>query len=446
MTSAWNQSGRKNEFVELGDSSNLGAFDRLRVAETFSLNISKFEYSKDLHQWPELITGAASATHLPLESANQLDVTAAVNDKVTKQAKCYSQYQPGNSQLIMATGVFGAQESGIVKRAGYFDDLNGVYFEQSGGDYFIVLRTSTSGSPTETRVVQANWGIDDFIIKDKVGKTTQNPSKKTIDFTKSFIFLVDLEWLGVGRVRCGFVHDGIIYYAHEFLNAGSLDKVYMQSASLPLRYEVENVGGTNTGSMKQICSTVKSEGGQEIFGVPHVAARSFYSGVAVPDTSATTGAYTPILSIRPRKLFHSKDFRGVTRPVEFEFFVEGNFPIEYILVHDGDLVKGGGTPVPLVDADWTPVADETNDVPSATEYTIVATGIDETTGHIHNEGFAAAAVKGNTTIGADVQTVIDLCNGIDIDDRSQADTYTLAARAKGGTPTVSAVLRFVEIR
>jgi hypothetical protein len=451
MTSAYSQTGGVNQSVEFGDSSSIGAFNRLRVAEVLSLNISKFEYSKDIHSWPELATGVGTATHLPDEAANLLEVGATANDKITKQSKCYSQYQPGNSQLGMFSGVFGDFETGISKRCGYFDDDNGIIFEQDGVNdvYNIILRSSTSGSPVDTKITQADWQVDIFQLQDKEDITTKNtnPSKKRINFTKSFIFFIDLEWLGVGRVRGGFVQDGIIYYAHEFLNAGSTDKVYMATASLPIRYEVENISGTNTGSMKQICSTIKSEGGQQIFGVPHVAARSFYEVKTVLDTSgAGDGSYTPILSIRPRKLFHSKDFRGVIRPVEFEFFVEGNFPIEFILVHDGDLVKGGATPVPLVDGDWTPVADETKDVPSATEYTLVATGVDETTGHIHNFGFADAAVKGVPTIGEDVQTVIELCNGIDINDRAETDTYTLAARSKGGSPTVSAVLRVTEIR
>jgi hypothetical protein len=39
----------------------------------------------------------------------------------------------------------------------------------------------------------------------------------TLDVTKTQIFIVDLEWLGVGRVRLGFVIDGKIYYCHEIL-------------------------------------------------------------------------------------------------------------------------------------------------------------------------------------------------------------------------------------
>jgi len=445
MTSAWSQAGNRNANFQLGDSSNLDAFGRLRVSQPFSLNISKFEYSVDHHYWPVLITGAATENHLPNESTVQLDVTAAAGDKIIKQSKYYNQYQAGNSQQGMPSTVFGDHQSGIRKRVGYFDNNNGLFFEQYNGEYAITLRTSTSGSPVDTeRIVQSDWNIDHFQYNSSPKDDPENPSKKNFDFSKSFIFFVDIEWLGVGRVRCGFVIDGISYYAHEFNNAGIKDKVYMATASLPLRYEIENIGGTNAGSLKQICSTVKSEGGAEVFGVPHTAYRSFYDAVAVPDTSASTGAYTPILSIRPRQTFHSKDFRGIITPVEFEVFVEGNFPVELILVHDGTLTKGAG--VPLVAGDWTPIADEAADVPSATEYTLVPNAIDISTGHVHNLGFASADVKGAPTPGGDIITRLFLANGIDITDRTQADTYTIAARAKGGSADCSAVIRVAEVR
>ena len=38
----------------------------------------------------------------------------------------------------------------------------------------------------------------------------------------------------MGRVRCGFDVAGVIYYAHEFLNANVLAVPYMQTASLPI--------------------------------------------------------------------------------------------------------------------------------------------------------------------------------------------------------------------
>lgn len=436
MASIWqriNQALGRN-YVSIADGPDKDAFNRIRVSQTFTLLSKKLEYYENDHDFPELVTGTGSTTYLTNQSAVQLNAPAD-GDSVIRQSHAYEQYQPGNSQLIFATGAFGDHQTGITKRVGMFDDKNGIFFEQSGGDYHFVIRTNsgadggTPGTPKElSRVSQSSWNIDTL----KVGSKTDNPSFKRIDFTKTFILIIDLEWLGVGRVRIGFVQDGVIYYAHEFVHAGYLDRVYMSTASLPLRYQIINSGGVD-GTMVQICSTIKSEGGQEVFGVAQVARRSFYNAVAVPDTSAGSGAYTPIISIRPIQTFKTLDFRGKIKPIEFEVFVEGNFPIEFILVHDGALTG----------ASWTQVTG--TEVESATEYDISATAIDLTNAHVHNFGFAVSDVKGTTTLGTDILTEIFLCNGIDITDRTAADVYTIAARAKGGTPDVSGHIRIAEL-
>jgi hypothetical protein len=73
-------------------------------------------------------------------------------------------------------------------------------------------------------------------------------------------------------VRCGFVLDGEYYYCHEFNHANALDAVYMTTAVLPLSYAIRAVA-TVSGSMKQICSNVASEGGYEPAGAIYITGR-----------------------------------------------------------------------------------------------------------------------------------------------------------------------------
>lgn len=423
--------GNHSQLVKFGDSVSLDAFGRLRVAQPFATVNSKFEYWVDSHAWNELPAGSASpSTHLPNESSVQMNVTSSAGDKLTRQTGDHQQYQAGNSQLFFASIVFGAIEPGIRKRVGYFDDENGIFLEQTDTGYSLTLRTFTGGSADDAnRIDQADWSVNTFDI-NQPDHSRVNPSGKEIDFTKSIIFWLDMEWLGAGRVRCGFVQDGQLYVAHEFVHSGKLDKVYMSSGSLPIRYEIENVAGTTTGSMKQICSTVKSEGGSEIFGVPHVA--------VVDEVVVDEGALIPLITIRPRAEFFSKPNRGTVIPIEFELFVQGNFAIKFLLIHDGDLVE------PTGGATWIDVADEAAVMPSITEFNTNMAGISG--GHIHNAGFAAGANKGSATGGADIQTTLKLSRGINHIDNDAADTYTLAAEGLGGDATVSAVMRFAEIR
>ena len=76
--------------------------------------------------------------------------------------------------------------------------------------------------------------------------------------------IIDYEWLGVGRVRVGFIIDGLIKYCHYFnhSNDDTFTSVYMSSPNLPLRYDIQS-DGTNPGELDHICSTVISEGGIE---------------------------------------------------------------------------------------------------------------------------------------------------------------------------------------
>jgi len=89
----------------------------------------------------------------------------------------------------------------------------------------------------------------------------------TLDPTKSQIVAIDFEWLGVGRVRIGFVVDGAFIYVHEFLHANRTAGVYMSTPNLPLRYEISNNGTGVASSLEHICSSVMSEGGIENLGI-----------------------------------------------------------------------------------------------------------------------------------------------------------------------------------
>ena len=122
-----------------------------------------------------------------------------------------------------------------------------------------VVRSGASGTVQENIVNQAQWNIDTF---------------DALDFTKANIFIADLEWLGVGRVRCGFVVDGEIRYCHEFNHSNNIDSVYMTSAMLPASYRIHNSSAiASPAVLKQICTSVVSEGGYQPTGPIYITGR-----------------------------------------------------------------------------------------------------------------------------------------------------------------------------
>jgi hypothetical protein len=286
--------------VSLG-GMNLDAFGRLRVSEPFTLFDSQNRYAKD-PQFDEALTGSGTSTFLPNESSVRLQVTAASGDKVVRQSKQVFPYQPGKSLLVLATFTMAAGEQNLQQRVGYFNSDNGVFFQQKDDVLSFVIRTYTSGTASDARTItQSNWNTDKL---DGTGS-----SGITLDETKTQILFIDFEWLGVGSVRCGFVINGEFIVAHVFQNANTLTEVYMQTAILPMRYEIEATGAlTGTKSMKQICSSVMSEGGYE----------QTSQLTWVRETTETTGITTsfyPLISIRLK----STNLGAVVIPNGFNF-------------------------------------------------------------------------------------------------------------------------------
>lgn len=243
-----------NANVLLG-GTNLDAFGRLRVSNPVTLFDAQNRYL-DGQQFSTITAGGGSRTYVQNESSFNLAVGTASGDSVITQSYRIQAYQPGKSLLVLNTFAFASAKANLRQRVGYFTSQNGVFFEQDGSTLYMVIRSYTSGAAVDTRVAQSSWNVDPL---DGTG-----PSGITLNPALVQIFWIDIEWLGVGNVRTGFVINGQFIVCHTFQHANVVGntKVYMTTATLNPRYEITNTGVTASAStMKQICSTVMSEGG-----------------------------------------------------------------------------------------------------------------------------------------------------------------------------------------
>jgi hypothetical protein len=265
------------------------AFNRLRVSSPTGLFSMMQYYELDDHNMFTQTSTSATVAHNTSSASTKLEVTDASVTAIL-QSRSYWSYQPGRSQMILMTFGGLSAEQYINKRVGYFDADNGIFLEANadGSSYNLVRRSKVSGSVVDTKVEQADWNIDKM---DGSG-----PSRYNLDFSKVQILIVDLEWLGVGRVRCGFVVDGIIVYAHEFLQANVGTTVYMQTPTLPIRYELgATTSRTSSASYDAICMAVLTEGGEhEEEGQPYSAA----TGGSLQ--ACAQNVRRPLMAIRPR--------------------------------------------------------------------------------------------------------------------------------------------------
>ena len=271
----------------VGGTGNTGgdAFGRMRISQPTTLFDSSHRY-RDNNLWSSLVVGTGSTVGI-ITSQGLISIgigTTAGCSVIRETTKVFS-YQPGKSLLNLNTFIMNPPKTNLRQRVGYFGADNGLYFEIDGTTAYFVERSLSAG--TETRVAQTDWNVDKL---DGTGV-----SGITLDLAKAQILWMDIEWLGLGTVRMGFVINGKMIHCHSFHHANLIETTYITTASLPLRYEIANTGITTSSStLKQVCSTVISEGGYELRGLQ----QSISTPITSPTTLTVAGTFYPIISLK----------------------------------------------------------------------------------------------------------------------------------------------------
>jgi hypothetical protein len=268
------------------EPTQLDAFGRLRISSPITLFDSSHRY-RDNNLWSTLSANGGSVSFNPSQGLIELNITNTAGASAIRETTKVFSYQPGKSLLVMNTFVMASSATNLRQRVGYFGDQNGIYFQLDDGNISIVKRSLVTGSIAESVVTRSNWNGDKL---DGTGS-----SGIVLDITKAQILWTDIEWLGVGTVRVGFVINGRFIVCHSFHHANIIDSTYITTASLPLRYEIINKAATGVSkTLKQICSTVISEGGYELRGLEQAVSIP----ITAPRTFAVAGTFYPIISIR----------------------------------------------------------------------------------------------------------------------------------------------------
>jgi hypothetical protein len=213
-------------------------------------------------------------------------------------------YQPGKSQLVFVTFNMIAQVANVLKFAGLSDGVNGIEFQNNGTtNQFVIYSSTSNGNQT---ITQANWNLDKLNGTGKSGLT--------LDITKCNILCIDFQALYVGRVRVGFDIGGTIIYCHEFLHANIITTPYIASANLPVRCGMTSTTSATT-TMRFICSSVISEGGQD-----QTNSYTFTTGATI---TAANNSDTYCLTIRPKTTFNGIVNRSKISLLDIDFGVTG---------------------------------------------------------------------------------------------------------------------------
>jgi hypothetical protein len=392
----------------VGKGFNGDLFGRVKVSEPLTLfdDSERYEISPTF----SIKTGGNGTTTSNLnQSSMSMTVGTSSGDYVYRESKRIFTYQPGKSLQVLQTFVFNSPKTNLRQRVGYFSVENGFYLELDGTTINLVKRSKSSGEVVETRVPQSQWNVD------KLNGT--GPSGYTLDLTKSQILFSEYEWLGVGSVRMGFAIDGKFIIVHQFNHANVISGVYMTTANLPVRYEIENTGVTSSASSLQcICVSVISNGGYERKVTPTISRMTTMKNL-------TSTSFIPLLTIRMK----SGRTDSIIIPNTINVLADSTSGMTYEVA----LIRNAT----LTGASY--INTDSNNV----EMDITASAL--TGGTQVYVDYASTSNKVTTPINEPQQYNFDMQLGRTIDGVS--DTLTLAARAISGTGTIIGSLSFYDL-
>jgi hypothetical protein len=238
-----------------------------------------------------VFVGSISGTTLTVASVTT--GTVAVG-QVINGTDSFGNYVPGNVIILSnisgsgagstwtlsvqsTTNIYGATLNAVIpgnyQRVGFFDDSNGVFFEQgiptianpSGmyavirsdtGNVNLITGTTTSSLPVDYKFSLENWRGD--------------PVTSLINWQSIQMLWLEYAWYGAGAIRWGCLLNGEPYVLHE-VGAGNgtyqgtpQQFAWSRTGNLPVRYEQRNLSNTTANSaLVHFGVSVMVENGQD---------------------------------------------------------------------------------------------------------------------------------------------------------------------------------------
>lgn len=404
--------------VSLSDGASIDAFSRLRISQPQGLFDTQFTYNLSDLTFEAITSGSgASVTHdATNRNALMTFSSTPTGGKAYMQSYEYIPYQPGKSQSAFITFNMNGGVANIVKFAGLSDGTNGVEFQMNGiTPQFEIFSGTGVGNQI---VTQSNWNLDKL--------NGAGISGITLDPSKVQILVIDFQALYVGRVRVGFDIGGVIVYAHQFNHANVVSSPYFQTANLPIRCGM-TCSGTVSTTMSFICSSVISEGGS-----PEVRGRNFTQEGTV---SASSGARTHVLSLRPKTTYNSLVNRIKFELDSINVMVTGTNPVYWELCL-GQAISGT-TSFNNVNATYSSIEYNTAGTISGSPTIVIASGYCQGTGG----GSGAAGTASFKDLAARYPITLDASGAV-----RSLGVITVLATGIGGSSACRCSLNWREIR
>ena len=384
--------------------------NRLKVAPFQTVFLNTFQYGKETDVWDERLVGVGATATFNASSSNVImEVGSAAGSSVVRQTKNVMRYIPGRPATLAFSVRLDTPQVGIRRRFGLFNETDGAYFEDDGGTYSYVIRSSASGITTETRVTRDNWNGEKFDGNGYTGVTA--------DATKQQMISINYEWYGAGGVTFNWLMKNETIPSHTFENSNVNDLVWCRSPFLPIRMEIENVTGVaGTHYLYQGSNSLIQEGEPEKLGILESIANPITG-----TTLASANTFYPVVSLRLK----DSQLAAVALIRSLQAATNDNTNVYWRLIENPTLTG----------ANWT----DDPDPNSFMQYDTSATDI--TGGNIILSGFTIAGGSALTNVDEKAQLQIGR-SGIG----TISDIYTLACATPNTNKKALAVLNWIEQR
>lgn len=235
------------------NSAGLAMSDNL-----YTLNHYLHTYSKLDEVISEVITGGASSVYNSTERCVDLSVTTGAGDRVMRSTNHRHKHQYGTARVITLASRCTSKAGNTIKRWGYFDDQDGLFFQCKGSDLSLVIRSSMGGSIVDTVFNQSDWNGD---IVDGSGGL-RNISGLDFDCTKLNTYGIDFNWMNTGSAIFFIEYNGERVVLHNFAHANTNSVPYMRTGSLSISWEIINEEATTEPSTVKVYTALVQNAGE----------------------------------------------------------------------------------------------------------------------------------------------------------------------------------------
>lgn len=274
------------------------SFGQVRIANQERLFEDNQDYELDTRLWSTRVVGAGTVAYDTTSGLTAMNVSGASGDVAEIATHTFFPYEPGaTSHTVITLKHLDIGQTNQTREWGFGTQDDVYMFRLVGTALRLVVRSSSSGTPTDTHVIeQADWNLDPML--DGTG-----PSGRTLDLTMINQWEIDFQWLSAGLIR--FAINGSMVHLLDLRGTISLPST--RSGQLPLRMTIRNAVASSASSMYYKCSVVYRDGGT----APRLRPGSH--SLTAPKTGIGT-MHTAVLAFRLVSTYLGRPMRKIVLP------------------------------------------------------------------------------------------------------------------------------------